>query len=445
MMKFSRSPGPFLGATLFIAALLILYHELRDYHYHEIVQSLRTIPDFHLIAALALTVANYIIMTGYDSLAFRYIKHPLSYRKISLASFVGYAFSNNMGLSMIAGSSVRYRLYSTWGLSAHEITKVVLFYTLTLWLGLFTIGSAVFLLKPLSIPVLLHIPFNTVFPLGIILFFLLLGYLLMITIRKKSISIRGWEFPIPSLKLSFFQIILSSLDWMLAGSVLYVLISQNGGISFPTFLGIYLLGQIAGLVSQVPGGLGVFETVLVVILSQKQPAPSLVAALLAYRIIYYLIPLGIAAILLGTHEALYKRKILKKVVHAFGSWGAELTPRILSLTTFLGGIILLFTGALPSAPYRLIWLKSFIPLPLMEISHFFGSLVGLGLLLLARGLQRRLDAVYINFRGIRDYKEKFDPIWHSKYMASPGGMVLPRIFVNIASLISGVMKGIVTK
>jgi uncharacterized membrane protein YbhN (UPF0104 family) len=105
-------------------------------------------------------------MTGYDVLALRYIQHPLSYRKSGLASFVSYAFSNNIGLSIIAGGSVRYSLYSSWKLSAIEITKVIAFCTLTFWLGFFLLGAAVFLSEPVVIPGTLHLPFESVRPMG---------------------------------------------------------------------------------------------------------------------------------------------------------------------------------------------------------------------------------------------------------------------------------------
>ena len=125
--------GPLFGILFFSVALWILHQELREYHYHDIARHVAEIPHPRLLVALGLTILSYLIMTGYDTLALRYIQHPLAYAKIALASFIGYAFSNNIGLSMIAGASVRYRLYSAWELSALEITKVIAFCTLTLW------------------------------------------------------------------------------------------------------------------------------------------------------------------------------------------------------------------------------------------------------------------------------------------------------------------------
>lgn len=118
---------PFIGLLLFTLALWVLHRELQAHHLRDILHQFNQIPVKRLGAALLLTIISYGIMTGYDVLALRFIQHPLSYGKIALASFIGYAFSNNIGLSMLAGASVRYRLYSAWGLSGLEITKIVFF------------------------------------------------------------------------------------------------------------------------------------------------------------------------------------------------------------------------------------------------------------------------------------------------------------------------------
>jgi hypothetical protein len=117
--------GPLLGLLLFAGALWVLHYELKAYRFHDVMLSLEDLPRKRFFAALVLTCSSYLVMTGYDALALRYVQHPLPYGKFGLASFISYAFSNNMGFGMIAGGSVRYRLYSAWGLSALEITKVV--------------------------------------------------------------------------------------------------------------------------------------------------------------------------------------------------------------------------------------------------------------------------------------------------------------------------------
>jgi phosphatidylglycerol lysyltransferase len=393
--KLLHSLGPLVVLFLFSGALWVLHHELKAYHLQDIVRHLREMPARCLLPALALTFLSYLMMTGYDILALRYVRHPLSYGRIALASFIGYAFSNNMGLAMIAGSSVRYRLYSAWGLSALEITKVVAFCGFSLWLGFFTLGGVVFLFEPLAVPHALRIPFTSARPLGVIFLVLVAAYLLWSSARKRPLKIGEWEFPLPSTPLFLAQVTVASMDWALAGSVLYALLPPVSHLSYAGLLGIYLLAQTAGLISQVPGGLGIFETIVVLLLAPTIPAAEVLGALLIYRGIYYFLPLGMAAALLGIHEILPKKEHVQRFARMFGQWVSGIVPDILSVTTFAGGAILLFSGAMPAVHGRLSWLNELLPLPVVEISHFLGSMVGVGLLILARGLQRRLDAAYL--------------------------------------------------
>jgi len=393
--KILRNIGPWSGLLLFMVALWVLHKELKAYHYQDILHSIEVLPGHRLYVGFGLTLLSYLIMSGYDILALRYIQYRLPYRKIAFTSFIGYAFSNNFGLSMLAGGSVRYRLYSAWGLSAEEITKVVAFCSLTLWLGFVTLGGIVFLLEPIMIPEVLRLPFASVRPVGILFLLLLGGYFLWSVTRKGPLRVREWEFPVPKANLIVTQVALASLDWMLAGSILYVLLPSSDRLSFFGFLGIFLLAEVAGLLSQIPGGLGVFETVVLLFLSSILPSSAVLGSLIAYRGIYYLLPLGVAVIMFGSHEIFERKEGVQRAIRLFGQWVPQLVPTLLSVTTFIGGIILLFSGATPGIQGRLEWLEYFLPLPFIEISHFLGSLTGMGLLLLSRGLQRRLDAAYV--------------------------------------------------
>jgi phosphatidylglycerol lysyltransferase len=329
-------------------------------------------------------------MTGYDSLALRYVHSPLPYPKIAFASFITYAFSASIGFSMIAGGTVRYRLYSTWGLSGAEITKVIAFCTLALWLGLLSLGGIIFLIDPVAVPSMLHLPFGSLRPLGIILLVPPCGYLFMCAFRKKPLKIRGWEFSLPPVGLSISQIAVSSLDYALATGVLFALLSPWGDISYAGFLPIFLLAQIGGSLSQIPGGLGVFEALILTLLSPVLPAHSVIASLLAYRGIYYLLPLGVATVSLGAHEVFLKKAEVKKTALMVGHWVPALLPTMFAFAVFIAGAVLLISGVIPMVQNR-----HFISLPVVAISHFLGSLIGTGLLFLARGLQRRLDGAYL--------------------------------------------------
>jgi phosphatidylglycerol lysyltransferase len=385
---------PLISLVLFSAALWVLHDALRQFHYQQVLVQLKAIPSARFFAALGLTVLSYLVMTVYDRLAICYVRHPLPAGKVTLASFISYAFSNTISLSLLTAGTIRYRLYSAWGLSAEEVAKLVTFTVLTFWLGIVTVGSVIFIAEPLTMPAFGHFAINSARPVGLLFVMLVIGYLLVILLRKTALRFRSWELVVPSLRLAIAQLLVGSLDWTLAGSVLFVLLPANAGLSFPQFLGIFLLAQVVALISHVPGGLGVFESMILLSIPTI-PADALLGSMLIYRGIYYLLPLTFAALLLGGNELLQRKSLLKEAAQLTGRWGGVIIPQLLAATTLVSGAILLFSIATPALPARLHWLEDFLPLPVIELSHFLGSLVGVGLLLLARGLQRRLDAAYL--------------------------------------------------
>ena len=392
MGRVIKALGASLGLVLFGVALWVLHKELEKYRLHEILQYLQGIPLSQFLIAIVLTMVSYLIMTGYDFLALRFINRPLGFRKMATASFIGYAFSNNIGFSMVAGASIRYRLYSSWGLSALEITKVIFFNTVSIWLGFLMLGAGVFLLEPLDIPKALHIPFATDRPLGLLFLIPILIYAALILTKRRALKLGDLEMSVPPARLFLPQIAVATIDWAFAGSILFVLLPPT--IPLPSFIGIYLIAQLAGLVSQVPGGLGIFEAVILIFLSPLIPASSIIGSLVIYRLTYYILPLLIAAIILGIEEIIQRKQILQWGAQTLTRWLPYMVPPVLTVITFLSGVIMLFSGATPAISYRLEQLSAYVPLPVIEVSHFMGSIFGVGLLILARGLQRRLDTAY---------------------------------------------------
>ena len=386
--------GSLLGLVLFFVALWVLHRALSEYRYTDIAQEVRAVPALRLIVSLLLTALNYLVLTGYDALAFRYVGRTLEYGRIAFASFIGYAFSNNIGMSMLAGSSVRYRLYTSWGLSVLDVTKMVAFSTLTLWLGLLSVGGIAFVIEPIAVPPLALVPISSTRPLGTLFLIVIAGYLAWNRFRKKPLIIGNHEVPLPSAGLSAAQIAVSSLDWLLAGSVLFVLLPHADLSSLPLFYSAFLLAQLAGQVSQVPGGLGVFETVFLLLHPPGPTTSQVVGAMLLYRGTYYLLPLVFASVMLGAYEMVSARMRVAALARSMGQSAAAIAPRVLSVIIFAAGALLLFSGATPELPARLKWMLDLVPLPFLELSHFLGSLCGIALVLLARGIQRRLDAAY---------------------------------------------------
>lgn len=393
MKKILKKLTPFISIIFFGFALWYLDQELQHYQFSEITAQLSEIPNLHILFSLFLSFLSYVILTGYDALGVKYIGEELEAGKIIRAGYVGYAFSHNMGMALITGGSIRYRIYSAWGFSGMQVTQIVGFSAFTLWIGFCAVGGLALLFATPDLNGEVVFPFVSLRVLGIILLVMVVGYVWASAKIKKELSYKEWSFTFPSLELSLKQVVIASVDWLLAASVLYVLLPE-GEISFFSFTGIFLLAQIAGLFSQVPGGLGVFESVMLLYLSNFMPGSQVLGILVVYRLIYYILPLLVALVVLGYQEYQVNRQAVQKLGEKATDWVPRVVPQVLSFSVFIGGAILLFSGALPSEVPRMQWLQHFIPLPVIEMSHFLASLVGAALLVLAGALQRRVDAAY---------------------------------------------------
>jgi phosphatidylglycerol lysyltransferase len=381
-----------VGAALFAGALLVLHREISALHYHELTRALRALPAWRLALALLLTATNYLVMAGYDLAAFAWARLRLDRRRVAAVSLVSYAIANSIGFGMLSGASIRYRFYSRWGIGAADLSRVVLFYTTTFWLGLLTLGGLSLALAP--VPALAGLSAQAhARPAGIAVLLLVAAYAVLGSTRRRPLRLFSLEVPMPGPLATAGQFVLSTLDWILAASVLWVLV-PHGDLGLLSFAGAFVGSQLAGILSHVPGGLGVFETVLVLSTGPALSPRDLLPALVAYRAIYYLLPFVLALVALVADELWQRRQAAAGVRSLFGAASREFTPRLLAILVFLAGALLLFSGATPAAPGRLGWLDRFVPLGVLELSHFVGSVAGVALLLLSQGISRRLDASY---------------------------------------------------
>ncbi|HZO09740.1 MAG TPA: bifunctional lysylphosphatidylglycerol flippase/synthetase MprF [Myxococcota bacterium] len=386
--------GPVAGLVLFALAIAILHHELSTYHYADVAAHLAAIPNGRLALAVALTVAGYLSLTGYDLLAMRWIGSQLRYPRIALASFIAYVFSHNIGLSFFGGSAVRYRMFTSWGVSVPDVARAIAFNVVTFWLGYLCVGGLALALDPIPLPGSPPAFLASSRPLGA-LFLAALGIYLLSSLRRgRRVRLRGFELELPGPAMSAAQVLVSSVDWLLAAAVFYALLPEASGLGFARFVGIYALAQVIGLVSHVPAGLGVFETMMVLLLRPWFPGDVVLGTAVAYRIAYYLLPLLVAISLFAGYEVLERRHVLRRAGDALAQWAPELVPRAFALSTLAAGVILLLSGGTPAAPGRMELLVRLLPLPVLEVSHFLGSLIGVALLLLARALQQRVDAAH---------------------------------------------------
>jgi phosphatidylglycerol lysyltransferase len=301
-----------IALLLFAGALWVLHREMRAYRLEDILAHASQLPASRIVTALLLTALGYLALTGYDYLGLVYVGRTLSYPRVALASFIAYAFSHNLGFAALTGSAVRYRLYSAWGLSALDVTRLTLLCAVTFWLGFLVLCGGAFLVEPVILPPSWGIPPLAIRVLGL-LFLALLAIYVVWSLEKRTIRLRSWEFPPPPLRLSLTQIVVSCADWALIAAVLHALLPPAAKLPYLTLLSSFLLAQIVGLASHVPGGLGVFEGGMLLLLKPLIAPPALIGSLLMFRAIYYLAPFLLAIALLAVYEVASRASALRRL------------------------------------------------------------------------------------------------------------------------------------
>ena len=282
------------GLVFFCVAVAMLWWQLRNYSLGDIARALLGIPVMNLVMASVACFAGYVALALYDYLALHYVGagDKVSWWKWMLAGMLGFAISNNAGHAVVSGGAIRYRLYTRWRIRGGDIVKIVTINGFTYFLGATAIAVVGYFLIPHDIfseSVGASVGLNTLF---IFCLAALLAYFAVTVIfRNKSVKIGQLKFDVPSPKMAFLQTLLGMTDSVLAGLVLYFCMTPFVQIPFGTFIGLFVVAQTTGVFSQVPGGIGVFESVFLLALPGDIDKASIFGALLAYRIIYYVLPL----------------------------------------------------------------------------------------------------------------------------------------------------------
>jgi len=287
----------FAMAIVFALSVAMLIHEFRRVSGRDIMLDLAGMPPRQVLAAVALTALSYLLLSGYDFLALRYARRHLGMPAILFASFTAFAVSNSIGIQLLSGGSVRYHVYKKYGLTNIEIGAVVIFCSFSYVVGIVTVGGAMALVEPRDMGRLLGIPQAYVIAAGVLLLLVTLAYLGLCALWRKPISISGYHLHPPSLPLVAAQVALASIDPIVAGTVIYALLPHDPGLSYQAFLPAYLIAATASVLTLVPGGLGVFEAAMTLLMAPPSKAAAL-SAFLAYRAIYFIAPLLIAIIVL---------------------------------------------------------------------------------------------------------------------------------------------------
>jgi phosphatidylglycerol lysyltransferase len=383
-------------AMLGLSALFGLLHSVRP---RAIRHAFDALSAAQILGALVLTAASYLLLTLYDCFALRVLGKRLPWRTAALASFTSYALSHNLGLALLAGGSARYRVYRAAGLGGGEIGSVIALASLAFWSGVILLAGLAAATSTHISPIL-HwgLSLSSLHVAGMIIVALCCIPPLLRAFGIEAIEVGGWRTPIPGPAMSAAMTLVAALDLAAASAALYILLPAPDPSAWPLFFLGYALAIVAALVSHVPGGLGVFEAV--VIATVPGDKAELLAALLAYRVLYYLLPLLLAALLLAWHESRAWHAPARELAAAGQSLLRELAPPLLAALVFAGGLILLLSGSTPADAARMHALKHLVPLPFVEASHFAASLSGTLFLFLAPGLLRRLDGAFVATRAL---------------------------------------------
>lgn len=390
MKKYLRLLGHLLICAIFVLAIFLLYNKLKSYSIAQIRESIDQISCGRIAVSLVLMVINYMILVGYDWLALKAIHKKLPLPKVSLVSFVGQAVSYNFG-ALLGGTTVRYRFYSAWGFSISDIVRLVLMLAVTFWVGALGLCGLIFLLWPPTIPdALIHnMPINDVRILGCILTAIAAAYLVLCFAIRKPVHVFGKEFEFPRPRIAIAQCIVAGVDIVAAAACMYVLLPGDIEITFMEFLPSYLMAQVAVVLTHIPGGVGIFELVILE-LSHTTHTQAVFAAVLLFRLIYYIIPLLAAAVLLAIYEARQQKNMLREA----GRWLSVLSHSISAYLAFVGGVILLVSATLPTRFNSLPAIYASLPKSLLGLGHLACALSGAALLFAAYGLERRQNRAF---------------------------------------------------
>jgi len=291
------------AATLLFFGLVawLLVEQGRAIEWHEVFASLRAYPLALLLGAVALAALSFTLYSCFDLLGRHYTGHTLPTPTVMLVTFISYVFNLNLG-SLVGGVAFRYRLYSRLKLGTATITRVLSLSMLTNWTGYLLLGGVIFSFYTPGLPPTWKIGSGGLQILGFVLLAVVSLYLLLCAFSpRRSFSLRGHTIDLPSGRMALLQVLMGASNWLVMSGLVFLLMQDK--IAFPTVAGVLLVAAVAGVIAHVPAGLGVLEAVFVALLSHELPTHELLAALVAYRVVYYLAPLAIATVLYLLTEA----------------------------------------------------------------------------------------------------------------------------------------------
>lgn len=305
------------GLTLlfFILVPVLLFTLIKQIEWQEVKDALLSYKISTILTCVVIALGSYCVFASYDLIGKKYTGHTIPPRQIIPLGFVCYAFNLNLS-SWVGGIALRYRLYSRLGLDVSTITKILSMNLIANWLGYLILAGTILLFGLIGLPDNWKIGTTALQIIGAGMLAIAIFYLFACKYAKRrSVNLFKHKLSLPTSSLSFIQAGLAILNWSLMGLLIFMLL-PDGKVSYPTILGILLIGAIAGVITHIPAGLGVLETIFITLLQHQLSKGTILAALIGYRVIYFLIPLGIAVIIYLILESRAKGMREKNKSHA---------------------------------------------------------------------------------------------------------------------------------
>lgn len=360
---------------------------LAEVHASEVMRQMAAEPLRNLLLALLATVVSYLVLTGYDLSAMKYAQVQIRRSTVLLTSFIAYALGNTVGLGVLTGGAVRMRLYTAAGIEATKVAQVIAFNASAFTFGTAAFGAAGLLWGAEGVAELAHMPAWLLRVIAGAILFAIVGFIALSARRREVMIAWRWKVRLPPAKLAIQQLVISALDLMASAAALWFLLPPDA-VEPASFMAWYSIALVLGILSHVPGGLGVFEAVILLACSDRVPVEQILSALVLYRVVYYLVPLILAAVLLAAYE------VRSGIAAPIGRAAVRLSPMLLATMTFIAGGWLLVSGVTPASAQATDMLALRVPLTMVEASHFLGSVTGFAMIVIARGLLHRLDAAW---------------------------------------------------
>ncbi len=375
--------------------MVVLFHDLsRGLDYHAIVQAVRGTPRGLIWISILFTALSYLALIARDDCALAYIGAKVAFAPLLLASCCASALGNAIGFGPLSGESVRDRVYGTAGLRPEQIDRVMLFINVGFGLGLVVFIAASAMIAGHALATLLALSTASLHLSATMLLLMILGSIALGVRYQRPLRVAGLSISMPSPRIALVQLIVTGFDLLAAGLALRILLPPTA-IDFFSFAAIFAIAVALGIISRVPGGLGIFEIVMYLGLARHVPHNELAAALVIYRGVYFVLPLMLAAAALATFELRSEAVLGEPSTRRSVLPGADLlAPTFLSVVTFAIGVMLILSGATPAVDWRLAALQGMLPLWAVEISHLLATLAGVFLLFVSRGLHHRLDGAW---------------------------------------------------